>query len=618
MLKITIKMCLRHNRYCIMYKRNLTKYSIIGEKMNLIKEIEKLLMDAVDKAGYKENLSVSFSAQKGICDLQCNGCFALSKKYGKNPFDIASDIISNLQGNENFVFEVAKPAFINIKISDKAFAKFANFILEDERGGLEKNEVSQKVLLDYGGANVAKALHIGHLRPAIIGESLKRLYRLLGDEVISDVHLGDWGLQMGLTELQLFEEGKLDYYFGKGGEKRKLTIEDLNEAYPAANKRKGQEEDFKRKAEEWTLKIQRKEEPYYEVYKDIRQLSVKEISTNYSRLGATFDLWKGESDASDYCKEAVDFIKSKGLAYESEGALVVDVAEEGENVPAPVKEDGVQRYLNPMPPCLIQKSNGADLYATTDIATILMRNKQYKLDRIEYVTDGRQKMHFTQVFRVCKKSGISPEGQELVHIINGTMNGADGKPFKTRSGDTIKLEDIIAMLRDKAKEKLKSNGAEADDETALMIGVAAMKFGDLSNTVSKDYVFDIDKFMSFEGKTGPYLQYMVVRINSILSKLEGREGGEISIYCEEEREILRNIIKLNSAFGICYKDRSLNALCSALYDLASAFSGFYNNHNVLGQKDENRQNSQISLLKIVRKKMLQALDILAVEVPKKM
>ena len=582
--------------------------------MNYIKTLEDLLQYGAKKAGYNEKLSVSFSDKKMGCDFQCNGVFALTKKYGKNPFDI----VNNIDKNDMFEFVVARPAFINICISDKAFARGANFMLEDEKGGLEKNEKPQKVLLDYGGANVAKALHIGHLRPAIIGESLKRLYKLLGDEVTSDVHLGDWGLQMGLTELQLFEEGKLDYYFGKSNQEYNLTIEDLNEAYPLANKRKSAEEDFKKRAEEWTLKIQQKVSPYYDVYKIIRHLSVKEISINYSKLGANFDLWYGESDASEYCSEAVEIIKSQGLAYESEGALVVDVAEEGENIPTDKTEDGQQRFLNPMPPCLIQKSNGADLYATTDIATILMRNKMYKLDRIEYVTDGRQKMHFTQVFRVCKKSGISPEGQQLVHIINGTMNGKDGKPFKTRSGDTIKLEDIIGLLTEKAREKLKSNNASQDDDTALIIGVGAMKFGDLSNTVSKDYVFDIDKFMSFEGKTGPYLQYTVVRINSILEKLEGKEGGEIHIYSEEERDIIRNIVKLNSSYAVCYRERSLNGLCNSLYDLASAFSTFYNNHNVTNESDEVKQNSYISLLKLVRKKMLQALDVLAIKVPKKM
>lgn len=586
--------------------------------MNYIKTLEDLLQYGAKKAGYNEKLSVSFSDKKMGCDFQCNGVFALTKKYGKNPFDIANEIVNNIDKNDMFEFVVARPAFINICISDKAFARGANFMLEDEKGGLEKNEKPQKVLLDYGGANVAKALHIGHLRPAIIGESLKRLYKLLGDEVTSDVHLGDWGLQMGLTELQLFEEGKLDYYFGKSNQEYNLTIEDLNEAYPLANKRKSAEEDFKKRAEEWTLKIQQKVSPYYDVYKIIRHLSVKEISINYSKLGANFDLWYGESDASEYCSEAVEIIKSQGLAYESEGALVVDVAEEGENIPTDKTEDGQQRFLNPMPPCLIQKSNGADLYATTDIATILMRNKMYKLDRIEYVTDGRQKMHFTQVFRVCKKSGISPEGQQLVHIINGTMNGKDGKPFKTRSGDTIKLEDIIGLLTEKAREKLKSNNASQDDDTALIIGVGAMKFGDLSNTVSKDYVFDIDKFMSFEGKTGPYLQYTVVRINSILEKLEGKEGGEIHIYSEEERDIIRNIVKLNSSYVVCYRERSLNGLCNSLYDLASAFSTFYNNHNVTNESDEVKQNSYISLLKLVRKKMLQALDVLAIKVPKKM
>ena len=381
----------------------------------------------------------------------------------------------------------------------------------------------------------------------------------MGDEVVSDVHLGDWGLQMGLTALELYEEGKLGGYFGEG-ENQELTLEMLNYAYPQANKRKSVEEDFRAKAEEWTLKIQNKEEPFYSIYKKIREVSVANIKENYSKLGAEFDLWYGESDAADYTGRAVQIIKDKGLARESEGALVVDVAMEGENIPLPKKsEDEVQRYSNPMPPCIIEKSNGAALYATTDIATILMRNEMFKgVDRIEYVTDARQHMHFTQVFRTCKKSGISPEGQELLHIGHGTMNGQDGKPFKTRSGDTLKLEDIVDLLISKANEKLVSNGGQANDKLALKIGVAAMKFGDLSNTVGKDYVFDIDRFLAFEGKTGPYLQYTVVRINSILNKLANIEEGSICAEGKEIRDIIMAILKLNSAYEICYKEKSLN------------------------------------------------------------
>ncbi len=582
----------------------------------ILKEIEKLITEGARACGYDDNFSVTFSDKPLLSDFQCNSCFALAKKYGKKPLDIANEIVCHIKKSDEFEIVAISPAFINITLTKEGLKKVADFMLKDQRGGLEKNEVSQKVLLDYGGANVAKSLHIGHLRTAIIGESLKRLYRLLGDEVISDVHLGDWGLQMGLTELQLFEEGKLDFYFGKSDEKRELTIDDLNEAYPHASKRKDAEEDFKKKADEWTLLIQSKKQPYYDIYKVIRAISVNEISKNYRKLGAEFELWEGESDASEYCDEAVKIIKDKGLARESEGALVVDVAKEGENIPT--EKNGEKFFLNPMPPCLIQKSNGGDLYATTDIATILKRNKNYKLDRIEYVTDARQKMHFTQVFRVCKMSGISPQNQQLVHVINGTMNGKDGKPFKTRSGETVKLEDVIELLLNKAKEKLTANGNVADDETALKIGVGAMKFGDLINTVSKDYVFDIDRFLSFEGKTGPYLQYTCVRINSILSRFDEERGGEIKIYNEEMRQVILAMLKLNSSYFICYNEKSLNSLCASVYNLASAFSAFYNNHSVVNEKDLAKQNSYISLLRLIKKKMEQALYVLAIDIPKKM
>ena len=582
-------------------------------------EIIGLLNNSAQKAGYNDKLSVTFSNMPKLCDFQCNDCFSLAKKYGKNPFDIAEDIVKNIENNEDFEFSAVRPAFINIKLTDKKLSQIGNEFLKDERGGVPKHEHSQKVIMDYGGANVAKALHVGHLRSPIIGESLKRLYKFLGDEVIADVHLGDWGLQMGLTELQLYLDGKLDYYFEGKGKEPVITLDMLNEAYPKASARKNIDEQFKAQADEWTLKIQNKEEPYYTVYKIIREVSVKEIKKHYSELGAEFDLWYGESDAQDYIDKAIKIIEDKGLTRVSDGALVVDVAVEGENIPIPkTSEDEVQRYKNPMPPAIIKKYNGGVLYATTDIATILMRNEMFGYpDRIEYIVDLRQKNHFVQVFRVCKMAGISPKNQQLLHIGYGTMNGKDGKPFKTRSGDTIKLEDIIDMLVDKASEKLKSNGVEFDRDLALKIGVSAMKFGDLINNVDKDYVFDLDKFMSFEGKTGPYLQYTAVRINSILAKT-GEAKGEFYVDNDEEREIIRNILKLNSAYEICYNNKTLSPLCLAIYNLASAFSTFYNNHNVVNEKDEKKKQSFIALLMLVKNKLAQALNVLAIEIPQKM
>ena len=582
-------------------------------------EIIGLLNNSALKAGYNDKLSVTFSNMPKLCDFQCNDCFSLAKKYSKNPFDIAEDIVKNIENNEDFEFSAVRPAFINIKLTDKKLSQIGNEFLKDERGGVPKHEHSQKVIMDYGGANVAKALHVGHLRSPIIGESLKRLYKFLGDEVIADVHLGDWGLQMGLTELQLYLDGKLDYYFEGKGKEPVITLDMLNEAYPKASARKNIDEQFKAQADEWTLKIQNKEEPYYTVYKIIREVSVTGIKKHYSELGAEFDLWYGESDAQDYIDKAIKIIEDKGLTRVSDGALVVDVAVEGENIPIPkTSEDEVQRYKNPMPPAIIKKYNGGVLYATTDIATILMRNEMFGYpDRIEYIVDLRQKNHFVQVFRVCKMAGISPKSQQLLHIGYGTMNGKDGKPFKTRSGDTIKLEDIIDMLVDKASEKLKSNGVEFDRDLALKIGVSAMKFGDLINNVDKDYVFDLDKFMSFEGKTGPYLQYTAVRINSILAKT-GEAKGEFYVDNDEEREIIRNILKLNSAYEICYNNKTLSPLCLAIYNLASAFSTFYNNHNVVNEKDEKKKQSFIALLMLVKNKLAQALNVLAIEIPQKM
>lgn len=582
-------------------------------------EIELLLNNAGAKAGYNEKFSVTFSNLPKVCDFQCNDCFAIAKKLGKNPYELAEEVTNAVEENEDFLFEAVRPAFINIKLTDKKLAKIGQEFIKDERGGVPKHSQPQKVIMDYGGANVAKALHIGHLRSPIIGESLKRLYRFLGDEVIADVHLGDWGLQMGLTELQLYLDGHLDYYF-KGGDEEEITLEMLNNAYPKASARKNIDEEFKREADDWTLKIQSKQEPYFTIYKKIREVSVKEIKKHYSELGAEFDLWYGESDAQDYIDKAIKIIEDKHLSRVSDGALVVDVAVEGENIPLPkTSEDEVQRYKNPMPPAILKKYNGGVLYATTDIATILMRNEMFKdVDRIEYVVDLRQKNHFTQVFRVCKMAGISPNEQQLVYIGFGTMNGKDGKPFKTRSGDTIKLEDIIDMLVEKASEKLKSNGVEYDRNLALTIGVGAMKFGDLINNVDKDYIFDLDKFLTFEGKTGPYLQYTAVRINSILNKTGLASAEDFTINNEQEREIIKSILKLNSSYEICYSNKSLSPLCLATYNLASAFSTFYSNINVVNEKDESKKKSYIALLMLVKNKLEQALNILAINVPQKM
>ena len=567
----------------------------------------------------EENLSVSFSSRPDVCDFQTNYALITAKKVKKNPIELAEEIVEEL-GDTSFS---ALKGFINIKVSDKLLSQFANDVLNDKDLGIEKVESPRKLLIDYGGANVAKELHVGHLRSPIIGEALKRLHRLMGDTVLADTHLGDWGMQMGLTVLQLKEDGYLDEFFRANSDYesiplKNISLDTLNDEYPKASKRKDVDVNFKKLADDYTLFIQQKREPYYTIYKKIRAMSVEEIKKNYSLLNTSFDFWFGESDAEDYIDGAIKLFVDKKLARLSDGALVVDIAKEGEHIPIPKKsEDEEQRYKNPMPPAILKKYNGGYLYISTEIATIAMRNKMDKYDEIIYLTDNRQGKHFEQAFRCAKLAGISPEKQKLTHISFGTMNGKDGKPFKTRSGETIRLKDVVNLLIDKASEKLKANGIENDRELARKIGVGAMKFGDLSNIISKDYVFDIDKFLSFDGKTGPYIQYTIARINSILNKAED-DFSKITVENSEEREIILALQKLNSSYKICYDEYSLNLLCSSTFDLAKSFSTYYNNHKILSEKDAEKRKSMLSICLLVKKALSKALDTLGIDVVEKM
>lgn len=586
----------------------------------IVKDIlEKSLKKAFKSLGFDENdVLVGYSNRPEVADYQCNSAFALAKKLGKNPIEIANQIKNELKElEEDFEVSVCAPAFINFKMTNKLLSKVANSVQKDQQALIKKPTKKLTVVMDYGGANVAKELHIGHLRSPIIGEALYRLNKLMGNKVISDTHLGDWGLQMGLTIAQLEDDLYLEGYFGRG-ENKQITLDTLNEEYPKASARKNTDLKFREKAENYTLKIQRNEQPYFKIYEDIRDLSVKQIKANYQTLGCNFDLWYGESTAYPYIDRTVNIFKEKGLARTSEGALVVDVALPGENIPIEKKsEDEPQRYKNPMPPVIIKKHNSADVYATTDLASILMRNEDYNPDKIIYVVDFRQSGHFTQVFRAAKLAGISPKEQELVHVAYGTINGKDGKAFKTRSGDVVKLQDIIDLITSKAQQRLSENNMGENSELALQIGVGAMKYGDLSNVVSKDYVFDLDKFSSFEGKTGPYIQYTAARINSLLNKA-GEKGGNINIELSEERNIVVNLIKLADSYETSYKDNSLNSLCLAVYNLASAYSQFYNNVKVLTEKDQNKKKGYLGLSSVVLEQIKLALNTLGIDTPNRM
>lgn len=592
--------------------------------MNIKTSLMQSLAEAFKKSGYsEEELTFSFSNRPNEADFQCNSAFVLAKKYGKSPMEIANTIISNLSQDLAEV-SFANPGFINFKIKDDALADMLNDSLKSGKIGVEKLQKPEKIVMDYGGANVAKELHIGHLRSPVIGESVARLCKKLGCTVISDTHLGDWGLQMGLTVAELQDEGYVDGYFEAGKSNKTITLDTLNEVYPKASKRKETDRAFKEKAERYTKLIQDKTEPYWAIYNKIREISVERIKANYETLGCYFDYWYGESTASEYVDEAIDMFVKKGLTREYEGALIVDVAREGENVPIEKKDaDSPQLYKNPMPPVYLKKSSGADVYATTDIATILQRNRDFAPDRILYFSDKRQAGHFERCFRAVKMAGISPESQKLEFVGFGTINGTDGKPFKTRSGDTIKLEDIINMITDSAQKKLSENGMEKSRDLALKIGVAAIKFGDLSNSPSKDYIFDLEKFTSFEGKTGPYIQYTGARINSLLKKAKGEaskaeSAANIKILNENIRNIAVSFLKLKESFLLCYKELSLSSLCSALFDFASSYSKFYNDTRILTESQSEKRLCYLAISKLVLNTIKEASDVLAFEIPEAM
>ena len=592
--------------------------------------LKKILWEALEKSfrhlGYDtDDVTLAFSNKGDEVDYQCNSAFMIAKKVHSSPEVVATAIISNLVQDIADV-SFAKPGFINFKIKNEILSKVLNEANSNERLNLEKVDKPITVIMDYGGANVAKELHIGHLRSPIIGESFARLYKLLGNNVITDTHLGDWGLQMGLTIAQLQDDGYVDGYFDSNKQNRQITLDTLNEEYPKASKRKNEDVEFKLKAETYTKYIQTHKEPYWSIYEYIRNISVEKIKENYEKLNCYFDLWYGESTSDKYIDTVIKMFIDKGLTREYQGALVVDVAKENENIPIPKKNpNSPQLYKNPMPPVYLKKSNGADVYDTTDIATIYQRNLEFNPDKIMYFVDKRQNIHFEHCFRAVKMAEISPENQILQFVGYGTINGKDGKPFKTRSGDTIKLEDVINLIQKSANDKLESNGIVGNDDLALKIGVAALKFGDLSNDPNKDYVFDLDKFISFEGKTGPYIQYTGARINSLLKKAEIDDKinfyenlNLIDITDKNQRAIAINFLKLQESYLQAYKTSSISQICASLFDFASSYSKFYNDTRILTEKDDKLRNSYIALSYFVLKVIKQASFVLAFDIPEKM
>lgn len=574
---------------------------------------------AFEKAGYDRELAkVTLSNRPDLCEYQCNGALAGAKKYKKAPFMIAEDVAANLAGSSYFEsVDVVKPGFINLKLSKESVASYLNGMKAEEKLGVENEETPKTIMIDYGGPNVAKPLHVGHLRSAIIGESVKRILRYKGNRVIGDIHLGDWGYQMGLiiTELKK-RQPDLPYfdesYEGEYPAEAPFTISELEEIYPTASAYAKEHEDYREEALQATYLLQNGNRGYRAVWDHIMNVSVTDLKKNYENLNVEFDLWKGESDAQKYIPDMVQMLKDEGYAHYDEGALVVDVQEEDDN-----KE---------VPPCMILKSDGAALYDTTDLATLVEREQDYHPDEVIYVVDKRQELHFTQVFRCAKKTGIVPEKTGLKFLGFGTMNGKDGKPFKTREGGVMRLENLIREIDEEMYKKIMDNRtveAEEARRTSQIVGLAAIKYGDLSNQASKDYIFDVDRFTSFEGNTGPYILYTIVRIKSILNKYQENGGSLDGLTIrpaenEYEKALMLQVLKFNDVFGAVYEETAPHKLCAYIYELANEFNKFYHETKILSEEDEEKKAGYIALLVLTRRVLETCIDLLGFEAPERM
>ena len=580
-----------------------------------MKKITLILTEIVSKAfvdcGFDAELgSVTASDRPDICQFQCNGAFKGAKLYKKAPLAIASAVAENLAGLGVFSkCEAVAPGFINMTLCDDFLLKYVLEIASDENLGVEQVEVPETIVLDYGGPNVAKPLHVGHLRSAIIGEAVKRIARATGRKVIGDVHLGDWGLQMGLV----IAEYKVRHpewacfkpdFNPETDALPEIDVAELNEVYPFASAKSKQDEAFAKEAHEVTKQLQDHHVGYYSLWKQFMKVSIEDIKKSYQKLSVDFDLWYGESDADAYVDELLQVLTQKGLLRESEGAMVVDVEEETDKAP--------------IPPVIIKKSDNSNIYATTDLATMIQREKDFAPERMWYITDKRQALHFSQIFRCAKKAGILPSTTELRHLGFGTMCGADGKPFKTRDGGVMRLSDLINTVTESAFEKLKDSEYVTGDKSdiAEKIGVAALKFGDLLNQPSKDYVFDIAKFLSFDGKTGVYLLYTITRINSILKKAGVDYDASLelnSVYTEQERDLMLTIALSGEVYGKAFEEMAPCYLCDNAYSLATAFSRFYHDNHILNEQDAKKRESWLALCLLTRRILVNHLDMLAIE-----
>jgi len=575
--------------------------------------ITEKMQEAFVDAGYEASFGrVTVSNRPDLCEYQCNGALSAAKQYKCAPIAIANAVAEKLDKADFAMCEAVMPGFINLKLSDAFLQGYLEEMRTAPDFGVEKIGEGQTIVVDYGGANVAKPLHIGHLRPAIIGETLKRLHKFLGYNTIGDVHLGDWGLQMGLIIAELQErQPELPYFdpdfTGEYPAESPFTLSELEEIYPTASAKKS-DPDFSHKAHQATLELQQGRRGYRALWQHIMNVSVTDLRKNYDNLEVYFEKWLGESDADPYIPAMVEDMKARGIAVQSEGAWVIPVAEEGDK-----KE---------MPPCILVKSDGSSIYATTDLATMVQRMEDWAPDKMLYVTDKRQNLHFEQVFRAARKAGIVKPETQLEHVGFGTMNGADGKPFKTRDGGVLRLEQLIADMTDFVRAKVVENqivGADEVEATTAKIAMAALKYGDLSNQPTKDYNFDMERFAAFEGNTGPYILYTIVRVKSILGKYGAWENLPIQVPANiYAKDLMIAITKAAPALESALKTSCPNLICAYIYELAGAVNKFYHETRILTEEDKQLQAGYISLIALAKHILETCIDILGFSAPEKM
>ena len=572
------------------------------------------MQKAFEEAGYEASFGrVTVSNRPDLCEYQCNGALAAAKTYKCAPIQIANAVAEKLDAADFSMIDAVMPGFINLKLSDAFLQNYLEQMRTSDAFGVNKTGTGKTIVVDYGGPNVAKPLHIGHLRSAIIGESIKRLYKFFGYNTIGDIHLGDWGLQMGLiiTELQ---ERKPDLcyfdpdYTGEYPEEAPFTLAELEEIYPAASAKKKVDEDFADRAHTATFELQSGRRGYRAIWQHIMKMSVADMTRIYDNLDVHFEAWLGESDADPFIPAMVEDFKAKGIAVQSEGAWVIPVAEESDK-----KE---------VPPCILVKSDGSAIYATTDLATMIQRMQDFKPDEMFYITDGRQSLHFEQVFRAAKKGGIVPADFPLTHLGFGTMNGKDGKPFKTRDGGVMRLEQLIADMTEFVRAKVVENKIVAEEEvdaTTAKIALAALKYGDLSNQPTKNYVFDMDKFAAFEGNTGPYILYTIVRVKSILAKYGAWENLSIAPAANASaKDLMLAITKFGPTMEAALKAAAPNMICAYIYELAGAVNKFYHETRILTEEDETLKAGYIALIGLAKNILEQCINILGFSAPDKM